>query len=119
MKRLFVLLMVLGVSVLLSSCVATPSKMRRSAPDVVHSSQKTPKEVAVCIADKWENWGTVNQRETQNGYSLTAGPQGKLHYLTDIEETETGSRTKVYKFHKILMAYVGTDPYYGSAALCQ
>lgn len=92
---------IIGLSLLVlfvTGCSTTPSAMRTQAPDVIEVSQKNSKDIAICIAEKWEQHGVVNQRETNKGYSLTATVLGKLHYLADIEENQGKTTIKAYKY---------------------
>jgi len=97
-------------------CSTNPNSMRSNSPDVVHSSVKTPKEIALCVADKWENFGVVNQREVSGGLSLTASLSGNLHYLADIKTNGKATVTKAYKFMSMT---VGADPYFKAVSDCQ
>ncbi len=94
----------------------TPKNMRDSSPDAVHSSAKSPREIAICIAEKWEESGTVNQRESKLGYSVSKTTNGYLHYLVDIERKDTFSITKAYKFGVISF---GSDPSLDAVSNCQ
>jgi hypothetical protein len=107
----------LSISLLLVvGCSTNPNSMRSNSPDVQHSSVKSPKEIALCVADKWETLSVVNQREISNGYSLTASLNGKLHYLADIKSTGKATTTKAYKF---MSMSVGTNPYFSAVSDCQ
>lgn len=107
---------------MLSACSTTPQAMRTDAPIVVHTSNKDPKAIAICIADKWENTRVlgggldVDFRPTEKGYTVMKKLSGKLHYLADIESTQQGSLTKLYKF---MVMSLGTDPAVASVAGCQ
>lgn len=107
---------------LLSACSTTPQAMRQDAPIVVHTSNKDPKAIAICIANKWENTRVlgggldVDFRPTENGYTVMQQLSGKLHYLVDIESTQQGTLTKLYKY---MVLSIGTDPSVASVAGCQ
>ena len=85
MKGIFAVLL---FSSLLVGCTTTPSKMRDTGPDEVHTSFRTPKEIYLCIAPQWEEYVVVNARESQKGYSLTGMLGVELKYMADIDETE-------------------------------
>ncbi|MBA6392417.1 hypothetical protein H4J38_16740 [Colwellia sp. BRX10-3] len=101
---------------LLAGCSTNPNSMRSNSPDVIHSSVKSSKEIAICIADKWETFGVVNQREISGGFSLTASLSGNLHYLADIKSNGDATVTKAYKF---MAMSVGADPYFKAISDCQ
>ena len=108
----------LTVISLLVGCSAIPNLMRARAPDMVHTSSKTPREISICIAKKWENYAMVNQSETENGYSLTAtsNADGSLENLVDIENDQQYTVTKVYKF---MYKSIGPNPFFTAVASCQ
>lgn len=113
MKRIFAVSLSL---LILSGCSTTPNQMRDSGPHEVHTSFKEPKDVFLCVADAWEDYLVVNSRETADGYSMTGLLDGDLKYMADIDKTEQGSSTKLYKFMSVA---IGRDYYFGSAAKCQ
>jgi len=90
------------ISSLIGCSSLTPRDLRGNTPDAVHSSVKQPKQVALCIADIWENTNLfggsvgVNMRETATGYTVSMSYSGNLHYLVDISKTSTGSVTKLF-----------------------
>ena len=100
----------------ITGCSTSPNNMRASSPDAVHSSANSPKEIAICIVEKWEDFGTVNQRESKLGYSVTSTINGKLHYLVDIEKKDNFSITKAYSF---MMMSIGEDPLLAAVSNCQ
>jgi hypothetical protein len=103
------LLFSLFVAIALSSC-ATPADRRINLPDIVTSSKKSAKEVAICIAEKWENTKPfmgfssppVNTTLKLNGYSITATATNLVGStstvaLADVTENQLESTTKYYK----------------------
>jgi hypothetical protein len=103
------LLFSLFVAIALSSC-ATPADRRKNPPDIVTSSKKSAKEVAICIAEKWENTKPfmgfssppVNTTLKLNGYSITATNTNNVgstntFALADVTENQLGSTTKYFK----------------------
>lgn len=105
MKNTFLLITI----ILLTGC-ATPADRRSSPPDIVTSSKISAKEVAICIADKWEDtkpFGMftspqVNTSLKSNGYSITAiniGGFGNTMTiaLADVTENQLESITKYFK----------------------
>ena len=86
------------LSVALVGC-ATPNDLRQKAPDLQLNSAKSAKDVAMCIADKWENADyaiPVSMRETSTGYTLLTYHQGNTPYMCDIKNVGSGSQTSFY-----------------------
>ncbi len=88
----------LAIMLSITGCTTTPGLMRANAPHVLEVSNKDVKTISICIADKWEKYGVVNQRETRRGISLTTSIGGKLLYLADIELVKDVTITKAYKY---------------------
>jgi hypothetical protein len=101
---------------LIVGCSTNPNNMRSNSPDALHSSIKSPKEISLCVANKWETFGVVNQRDVSNGVSLSASLNGNLHYLADITSNGKSSVTKAYKF---MSMSIGADPYLTAVSECQ
>jgi hypothetical protein len=97
-------------------CSTNPNSMRSNSPDALHSSVKSPKQIALCVANKWETFGVVNQREIAEGISLTSSLSGNLHYLADIKSDGRVTITKAYKF---MAMSIGADPYLSAVSECQ
>jgi len=108
----------ISISTLLfiAACSTNPNSMRSNSPDALHSSVKSPKEISICVANKWETFGVVNQRDTSNGVSLSASLNGNLHYLADITSNGKSTVTKAYKF---MSMSIGADPYLQAVSECQ
>ena len=109
-------LLSISTLILIVGCSTNPNSMRSNSPDALHSSVKSPKEIALCVANKWETHSVVNQREISEGYSLTASLSGNLHYLADIKSNGKSTVTKAYKF---MSMSVGADPYLTAVSECQ
>lgn len=100
MKKLLPLIM------LLTAC-ATPNERRQGLPDINVPSNKPSKEVALCIADKWENIRpflvfsslSINTSIKTNGYTVTGTGSGSTNtiVLVDILDYQQGSYIKYYK----------------------
>lgn len=97
------------IAIVLSAC-ATPNDRRQGVPDINMQSNKTSKEVALCIADKWENTRPllvfssppVNTNIRANGYSVAATMTNQFGStntiaLVDILDYQQGSFIKYYK----------------------
>lgn len=101
---------------LITGCSTNPNSMRSNSPDALHSSVKSPKEISLCVANKWETFGVVNQRNVSNGVSLSASLNRNLHYLADITSNGKSTVTKVYKFMSMSL---GAGPYLQALSGCQ
>ncbi len=97
-------------------CSTNPNSMRSNSPDALHSSVKSPKEISLCVANKWETFGVVNQRDLSNNISLSSSLNGDLHYLVDITSNGKSTITKAYKF---MSMSIGADPYLKAVSECQ
>jgi hypothetical protein len=83
-------------STLLVSC-ATPESLRTQKPDLSLTSVKSAKEVATCIADKWENDGiNATMRETMVGYTIKFVYEEILYFMADVSNSDSGSNTNFY-----------------------
>lgn len=93
----------------LSAC-ATPNERRQGVPDINEQSNRASKDIAICIADKWENTKPflafsslpVNTSMKANGYSIAVtGTNGfgetNTVALVDILDYQHGSFIKYYK----------------------
>ena len=102
------LLLSLFIAIGLSGC-ATPSDLRKKTPSLDMTSKRTAKEVALCIAEKWENTKPfmslssppVNTNIRSNGYSIIvtniALASSNAVALADVTEIEMASATRYYK----------------------
>lgn len=97
-------LTVIGLASLVASC-STPGEVRAKPPSLEVASQKSTKDVAGCIGDKWEQVGrgtSLSFRPTRSGYSLVAednmiGFYGKdTAFVVDVDETKHGSASRLY-----------------------
>lgn len=80
----------------LTSC-ATSNELRKSPPELQINSAKTPKKIALCISDKWEDLGyPVNVRETEIGYALAVTINNILYFLADVIASGEEATTKFY-----------------------
>lgn len=118
MKIQFVL--TAGALAFLFGC-ATPRDMRNEEPTASYTSAKPSKNVAICIADKWENGGAfgtavqVAMRPTVTGYTAAwvTGIDG-VGLFVDIDDVPPGSRTRLFK-HGI----IGIGSFQDSVSSCQ
>ena len=83
---------------------ATPAELREKGPAYVLTSKLTAKQVAACIATKWESaspfFGTqpVNMKIQKDGYSVALGNEGTM-FLVDVKELSSGgSSTAFFKY---------------------
>lgn len=77
---------------------ASPADYRKTTPDFLLSSKKSPNEIAICAGDRsTEIFPTgFNTRSTANGYTLTGIGSGGVYFVVDIESQPTGSTTKYW-----------------------
>ena len=85
--------------VLVISGCSSPETLRKMTPNLIVSSGKSAKTVAVCIANKWETSAPiyqVNFRPSDSGFQISALNQfaGFVDNMVDIEESASGSTTK-------------------------
>ena len=98
MKTIFTLFLI----PIIVAC-STPAEMRKETPTMTLISNKNAKNVAVCIAERWEGLGIfnstipVNMRPTDTGYTIKIVLNGQPGMLVDIDETTNGSSTRYYK----------------------
>lgn len=89
------------ITIMMSGC-ATPRTTRQQKPAAHYQSSKSAKDVAVCIANKWENLGlfggtiSIHMRPISNGYTLSIGEE-RTQMLLDIIDVVGGSETTYYK----------------------
>lgn len=132
MKKL-IILTVAALSI--AACTSSPNEMRSKTPSQVFSSQQDAKQVASCVAGKWEtrvnrfsDWGVVKLEETATGYSVSALKYGPdlddgsarkpttVNYLVDVENKNSGSVSKLYLF---LSLNLGANPFAAAVEECQ
>lgn len=96
---------------LLTGCTINPADLRKQKPNLELTSSKTSKQVAICIADKWENTTAVgalssppvNMRITSEGYSIIVynPPNGfggaAPISIADISDTPSGASSIYYR----------------------
>lgn len=98
-------------------CSTTPNELREDMPGETHISRKAPKEITLCIADRWEDYGVVNTRETRTGYAISAFlSDGKLRYLADVEVEKEVTVTRLYRWRVLP---IGRDEMFRFAETCQ
>ena len=95
------LILLLNFLFSLLSCI-NPREARERGVVATYTSNKTAKEVAVCVATSWESdyffANQVNMRPTNTGYTLQVqNGLGSTFVVLDVDETNTGSISKYYK----------------------
>lgn len=122
MKKPLCTIALLSVTAL-SGCSLSPGELRaKYSPDVVHTSAKHSKEIAMCVADKWENSNVIGAsvrvsfRPTSFGYTVSKYLCDELHYLIDITDTSTGTQTKAWRY-KVMS--LGRDSNMSAISDCQ
>lgn len=81
---------------------SSPGDLRKASPNLDLTSQKPSKNVATCIADKWENgiFGAVpiSMRPTPGGYTLSwVNRAGGVGLLVDVDDSGAGSKTRYFQ----------------------
>ena len=83
---------------------ATPDEMRHGKPFVELTSVRQAKDVALCIAKRWENSGyggtpSVTFRPSETGYIVAVRNEwiGSTQLLVDIDDAAAGSSTRYFK----------------------
>jgi hypothetical protein len=108
-------------AVLVAGC-ATPADMRARKPDFEAHSNRSAKEIAICVADRWENSGPfggsipVTLRPTETGFTVSWRNEvlGHTGMLVDIDEVSSGTRTRFFK-----SAVLGEEKYLVAVQECQ
>lgn len=110
--------LVLVMTLVVAGC-ATPNELRQGKPELRLNSVKNAKNVAICIADKWENGGPfgpvpLSMRETQSGYMVSVMCETNTCMLADVASLpDNRSETVVY------MNAVGASDYLNDVTGCQ
>ena len=92
-----------ALPLLLTACASPPTQttILNSEPISTFASEKTPKAVASCLTERWEDKmlsgssGVVSMRETDSGYYVTLYFSGTPVYVATIDQTKSGSRTVI------------------------
>lgn len=88
------------IAVLLSAC-ASPQYARGKGPVAFYTSDKTAKQVAICVASAWESAGPgttpVNLRPSETGYTLMLVGGRNTQVILDVDDVENGSTSSYYK----------------------
>jgi hypothetical protein len=98
------------VAIVLIGCATKPNELHQKPTEIKFVSSKSSKEIAECIADKWQNapfmsliTGTLTSRTTPKGYTVIQNANGGLvadpEFFSDITDTPTGSETIFYTTH--------------------
>lgn len=88
----------IAAAVLLVACA--PMNTRDQAPAEVFESAKSAKDVAVCISDAWDAFGTPAQmRPIKDGYSVSwINPAwGFAALVVDVADRSSGSQSTYFK----------------------
>jgi hypothetical protein len=94
----------LALAMLLAGC-ATPSDMRSAPPSAEYRSDRPSKDVAICIADRWESSGglgatvPIKMRPTSTGYTVSVRNDawGHTAMMVDVDDNGPGARTTYFK----------------------
>lgn len=87
----------IAVSVLLAAC-STPGDLKKNAPTISSSSNKSPKQYALCVFPKWqEERSTSTMSETEDGYRLIVATDMMADEVLEIGRSGSGSRVALYQ----------------------
>ncbi|SDI39454.1 hypothetical protein SAMN05216605_1133 [Pseudomonas abietaniphila] len=92
---------------LLTGCT-TPSDLKSGSPVFTSSTQKSPKQYALCVFPKWQDLNAgATMSETETGYRLVmANPGvGQTDEILEVTRTQTGS--SVRHFQRIAWQQLG------------
>jgi hypothetical protein len=98
------------VAIVLIGCATKPKELQQKPPEIKFVSLKSSKQIAECIADKWQNapftsliTGTLTSRTTPRGYTVIQNANGGLGadpaFVSDINDIPTGTVTFFYTYH--------------------
>jgi len=98
------------VAIVLTGCATKPNGAHQKPTEIKFVSSKSSREIAKCIAGKWQNapfmsliTGTLTSRTTAKGYTVIQNANGGLvadpEFFSDITDTTTGSETIFYTTH--------------------
>ena len=94
------------VAILLSGCAAKPNELGQKPPAIQFVSSKSSKQIVECIVDKWQHvpyTGPLISTTTPKGYTIiqnaTGGVAGDPAFISDINDTPTGTEIIFYKYH--------------------
>jgi hypothetical protein len=97
--------LVLCISTIWLFGCATPADLRTKTPSLELTSSRPAKPVAICIVERWENFGIlgttipVNMRPTTDGYTVSWRNEawGHTGLLADVSDVLNGSTTRYFK----------------------
>ncbi|MEB0008612.1 hypothetical protein QN412_03150 [Pseudomonas sp. RTB3] len=82
---------------LLAGCVS-PSDLKGNAPTISSTTEKTPKQYALCVFPKWQDARTDSSMvETENGYRLWVASNNMADELLDVQKTSQGSSVTLHQ----------------------
>lgn len=91
----------------LSGCGTSPVELMKAPPDMVHSSEKSPHQVARCIDSQWEDARVlggsnyVDTKQVDAGLRVSQRIGGDLHLVALVAEQNTGSQTQLWTYRTI------------------
>jgi hypothetical protein len=105
-----------AAAIFLSGCTTSPNLLREAGPDETYVSTKDVKDIAMCIADKWEDRSVVVTREMEDGISVRVPAGASLRYMADVLRKGPNSVTYGYYF---MVIPITRDPMMAAIQNCQ
>ena len=88
----------LATSTLVLAGCYSPSALVEKGPALSASSNKTPKNYALCVFPKWqEHRPDATMSETESGYRIISGNDMNTNEILSISKTTEGSAVKFYQ----------------------
>ena len=87
---------------------ASPATLRIQMPYLDLDSTSPAKEVAACIAHRWESSGTtgtalrINMKSSPSGYTVNWSEGDRTFVLTDVDDRPDGSSIRYFRLRDAL-----------------
>ncbi|XCY77399.1 hypothetical protein QLG25_13845 [Pseudomonas sp. CBR-F] len=96
MMRTSVFVVSIG-AVLLAGCT-TPGDLQGGSPTINASSNKAPKQYALCVMPKWQDARSgATMTETSTGYRLIVATDSTTEELLEVNRSPNGSSVALYQ----------------------
>lgn len=83
--------------VVLAGCAA-PGDLKKNDPTISATSNKSPKQYALCVFPKWqEERSASTMSETENGYRLIVATDMMTDELLEVFDSGKGSKVALYQ----------------------
>jgi hypothetical protein len=93
------------MAIVLIGCATKPNELRQKPPAIKFVSLKSSKQIAECIAEKWQYvpfTGPLISRTTPKGYTIIQyanGGVGAPAFVSDINDIPTGTESIFYTYY--------------------